>query len=158
MREAGLTAIVLQRGLPERLILAAWAGSCLGIGADGLAMQVALALDAQDLLVWGAATGAAAGIVAARLLWRWTPDAQWCLEERADGWHLSTAADPSEFRRGRVDAMLDLGGWMLLRFRDDESRRVTWLTASASRLGSAWHPLRAALFRLDGAAGAVRPT
>ena len=158
MREAGVMAFVMRHGLVERLLWVTWAGLCVGVGTAGVAMHAALATDARGVLVWGAGFGAAAGAMAAALAWRSIPDARWRLEARAGCWYLASDDNPAVVREGRVDAMMDLGGWMLLRFREAEAepRRDAWLTASASRLGAGWHPLRAALFRPDRAAGAVR--
>jgi hypothetical protein len=49
--------------------------------------------------------------------------------------------------------MIDLGGWMLLRFRDLGVRRGgTWLAVDRARAGEQWHALRAAVFGPFGAA------
>ena len=45
---------------------------------------------------------------------------------------------------GEVVTMLDLGGWMLLRWRAPAAAR--WLALSAAEAGGAWHGLRAALY------------
>lgn len=158
MREAGDMSIVLRHSLQERLVWATWAGLCVGVGAAGLAMHASSAADLHDAWAWGAWIGAAAALAAAGLAWRAMPDAPWRLELRGHDWVLTTISNPSDVRVGKVDAMMDLGGWMLLRFRDAEAaaRHETWLTASASRVGYLWHPLRAALFCPDGAAGAAR--
>lgn len=46
---------------------------------------------------------------------------------------------------GAVDVMLDLGGWMLLRFHP-VAGAVRWLALARAEAGAAWHPLRSALF------------
>ncbi len=46
---------------------------------------------------------------------------------------------------GEVDVMLDLGGWMLLRFRP-AAGAVRWLPLAQAQAGAAWHPVRSALF------------
>lgn len=61
----------------------------------------------------------------------------------------------------RVQLMLDLGPWMLLRLRPEASSGSRWLPLAASEAGTAWGALRAALYvRSPGdqaAAGHDRP-
>ncbi len=46
---------------------------------------------------------------------------------------------------GRVDVVIDLGSWMLLRHVSQDARgRVHWLPVSRARLGARWHALRCA--------------
>lgn len=46
---------------------------------------------------------------------------------------------------GRVDVVVDLGWWMLLRHVPQDARgRVQWLPVSRARLGARWHALRCA--------------
>ena len=48
---------------------------------------------------------------------------------------------------GDLDLMMDLGPWMLLRLRPDETaRRAFWIPVSAADTGAAGHALRAALY------------
>ena len=50
-------------------------------------------------------------------------------------------------RPGRLDLMIDLGPWMLLRLRPDEpARRTTWIPVSVADAGASWHALRAAVY------------
>lgn len=156
MRQAGGTAVVLRHGLPVRMLWAAWVGLCVAFGTAGLALHAALAADARDPLVWAMGLGAAAGALALVVAWRSMADAAWLLTSRHPDWFVAPAAHPSAMRQGVVDPMMDIGGWVLLRFREVQGRRDVWLSASAPQLGSGWHPLRAALFRPDGVAGASR--
>lgn len=56
---------------------------------------------------------------------------------------------------GQVEVMIDLGRWLLLRFRPDEvAAPVRWLAVSAPAAGAALHGLRVALY--SGPARAVR--
>ena len=48
--------------------------------------------------------------------------------------------------RTRVQLMLDLGPWMLLRLWPDASARPRWMPLAASEAGTAWGALRAALY------------
>jgi hypothetical protein len=105
-------------------------------GVPALATDVAatwlLAHLEQDL--WPAAVAAAAvGLLAwltscgapVQLAW---DGQQW----QADG------------RPGRLDLMLDLGPWMLLRWRGDAP--TLWLPVSARAAGAHWHGLRVAAY------------
>lgn len=48
---------------------------------------------------------------------------------------------------GDLDLMMDLGPWMLLRLRpDDTTRRAVWIPVSAADAGAAQHALRAAVY------------
>jgi hypothetical protein len=156
MREAGVTAIVLRHGLPVRRLWAAWVGLCVAFGTAGLALHAALAADARYPLAWAFGLGAAAGALALVVAWRSMADAAWLLTSHPPDWFVAPADHPSPLRQGTVDPMMDLGGWVLMRFREAQGRHDIWLSASASQLGAGWHPLRAALFRPDGAAGASR--
>ena len=50
---------------------------------------------------------------------------------------------------GRVEVMLDLGPWLLLRLRPDASpSRARWLPVSAADAGPSWHALRVAVHAL----------
>jgi hypothetical protein len=59
-------------------------------------------------------------------------------------------------RDGQVEPMIDLGGWLLLKFLPADGSRAQWLSTGAARLGPCWHALRAALFRPDGPSAARR--
>jgi hypothetical protein len=49
-------------------------------------------------------------------------------------------------RPGRLSVAIDLGGWVLLRFNADETRRRVWLAASERGVGADWNSLRAAVY------------
>ena len=63
-------------------------------------------------------------------------------------WWFSPAADGSGERSGQLAVMLDLDGWLLLRFHpgDGGHRRASWLPLREARLGSAAQALRAAVY------------
>jgi hypothetical protein len=63
-------------------------------------------------------------------------------------WSLRRAGQPQAMD-GSLEAKLDLGSWMLLRF-DATSGRACWLTARRQAAGSAWHALRATLYAPGG--------
>ena len=59
---------------------------------------------------------------------------------------------------GRVEVMMDLGHWLLLRMRLDGGTARRWIAISASEAGPALHGLRAAVHaREPGAAPGPRP-
>ncbi len=65
---------------------------------------------------------------------------------RWDGqaWHLGVATgDPVA---GDLGVMLDLGGWMLLRFKSIPSSASTWLPVQRRGLEPQWHALRCAVY------------
>jgi hypothetical protein len=47
---------------------------------------------------------------------------------------------------GELQAMLDLGPWLLLRFQPLNQRRARWVAMSAAHTGAAHHGLRAAVY------------
>jgi hypothetical protein len=51
-------------------------------------------------------------------------------------------------RAGRLALMIDLGPWLLLRWRPEAGAGLKrrWLAVSSREAGTAWHPLRAALY------------
>jgi hypothetical protein len=55
-------------------------------------------------------------------------------------------------RSVRPTLAVDLGGWMLLQWRDEAGRRC-WRPLSPARAGAAWPALRAALYGAPGQAG-----
>ncbi len=115
------------------------------VGLHALAAAVVAAWAASHL--WGngaaAAAAAAAGLGAAALAWRW-PVAEPCrLGWDGSTWRLQPAR--GEAISGQVRLMIDLGGWMLVRF----SPGARWLPLA--RAGAAdWQAMRVALH-------AVRP-
>ena len=59
-----------------------------------------------------------------------------------DGQHWTADGCP-----GKVDLMIDLGPWVLLRLQPDEpARRAIWIPVSAADAGAARHALRAAVY------------
>jgi hypothetical protein len=54
--------------------------------------------------------------------------------------------------------MIDLGGWMLLRFDAEHGAlRSHWLAASRVQHGAAWHALRTAVYARTGALNLPAP-
>ena len=61
-------------------------------------------------------------------------------------WSLQSAGQVPE--TGQAEVMLDLGAWMLLRFRPEPSGIGSdrWLALDRRQAGAAWHTARVALF------------
>ncbi|MCU0967248.1 MAG: hypothetical protein MUF03_00280 [Rubrivivax sp.] len=58
---------------------------------------------------------------------------------------------------GQARVEIDLGGWMLLRWRPGAARqRARWIAVSRRAAGPAWHALRVALFARAAGAGSAR--
>jgi hypothetical protein len=139
--------LTLQYTRRERLLLAAWCG--LSVAA------LAAWLTAHAWAHWGdgplpslwQTTGAAIVAAPAALLgWRVLPVAAWELRWDAGNWRLcSPGNDGGNDLPGEAEPMLDLGIWMLLRFRGTDSS-CRWLVADADCAGVHWPALRAALY------------
>lgn len=109
------------------------------------------ALAAAALLAWGAAhlqlpSGLAWPALAlmvlsvAVLAWRSARPQPLLLAWDGQRWTADGCA-------GDLDLMMDLGPWMLLRLRpDDTTRPAVWIPVSATDAGTARHALRAALY------------
>jgi hypothetical protein len=80
-------------------------------------------------------TGTAAGLLA----WRLARPRQTELRWDGQAW----SADGT---KGRLDVMLDLGGWLLVRLRPRSPGAVRWVAVSAAEAGGQLHALRAALY------------
>jgi hypothetical protein len=156
MREATVVAFVLPQGPCERGLVAGWAGLCIGVGAAGLAGHAALAADAAAPVFWATVAAWVGGAVAAALAWRMGPSGQWHLAWHGQAWRLALGDATGAARDGQVEPMIDLGGWLLLKFLPADGSRAQWLSTGAARLGPCWHVLRAALFRPDGPSAARR--
>jgi hypothetical protein len=106
--------------------LAAWAAQ--GLGGPGWATALA------------AAGAALAGLLAgARLVGAHTGTLRW--DGAAWSWQPLGAAQPLA---GRIEVMIDLGPWMLLRLQSVEAGTL-WLPLAQSACGPAWRALRSAL-------------
>lgn len=108
---------------------------------------VTLHADASLAGVWArVAFAGAAGLAiagAASLLRQPARSLRW------DGqrWHLGLAGQVGhEPAAGRLRVTLDLGGWMMLRFEPENSRRACWIPVQRPGLESSWHALRCAVY------------
>jgi hypothetical protein len=68
------------------------------------------------------------------------------IDLRWDGqaWYLGDAT--SDAVPGELGVMLDLGAWMLLRFKPLPSGKVVWLPVQRRGLEAEWHALRCAVY------------
>jgi hypothetical protein len=124
--EGGAVWRGVRAGLPAlaAAAFAAWVAGHAGLGLPGQAL-VALV----------------AAVPAATLAWRAAAPQPRALAWDGEHWRLGPADQP-----GRVDVMIDLGGWLLLRHTGDGANAaVTWLAVSGSSAGAALHGLRLAL-------------
>lgn len=94
---------------------------------------------------WQALGSLLAGLAAVALARRHVVEPVRRLGWDGNGWSL--AQPGGEPVAGQVTLMIDLGGWMLLRFRPDGAGRrgSTWLPMSERSAAGAWHALRVAL-------------
>ena len=108
----------------------------------------------------GPAALAAAGIAGGLILWlvatQWRA-APLSLRWDTQRWHLGPADTAGhEPWAGELNVMIDLGPWMLLRFRPDPSsaeRGARWLPVQRRGLEAQWHTLRCAVYSPRPAAG-----
>jgi hypothetical protein len=130
-------------------------GLCL-LGAAAAAsplMWLALWLLVPPLAALGVA--AAVALLVAGLLWRRSGVSARALAWDGAQWWL-LARDESAPRAGRVQLMIDLGAWLLLRFRAARGdARGHWLALSQARHRPHWHALRCALYAHGVAANAA---
>ncbi len=99
--------------------------------------------------VWALVLAGALAALTAALLARRRPAAH---ELAWDGRRWQVDGRPH-----RLQLMLDLGPWMLLRARPDAPGAALWLPLSAREAGPAWGPLRAAVYARPAPAAPLAP-
>ena len=90
--------------------------------------------------------GLAAATLAALASWRWLRHAPVAVEWNGREWNLGEGPGRAA---GQLDVMIDLGGWLLLRFRPEDGslrRRSHWFATSCGGRHAAWSAFRAALY------------
>jgi len=126
------------------------AGALAGASAAAAAATVAAHLEASSEAQ--AIAVALALPVGVALLARLAPRSSGRLRWDGAQWWYAPDAGADE-QSGELSVMIDLGGWMLLRFHSRSSGRRShaWLPVASAGLGVAWHGLRAAIYsrRLD---------
>jgi len=127
----------------------AMAAAVLGAAAmGGMGALFSAHLRPSRIPAWWVA--AAAALVGAWLLPRFVPfrggHLRW---DGSEHWWFSPHAEGAQEHCGQVAVMLDLGGWLLLRFVPSDAAsgaRASWLPLREARLGAAAHGLRAAVY------------
>jgi hypothetical protein len=128
MRAPPAVAVCCTGGWPWRLLNTALPALASGVAAAWVLLRF-------DAPVAPAAVVAAAVLLGAWRLSRPRPRLlQW------DGQRWTADGLP-----GRLQLMLDLGGFLLLRLHP-AAGRGTWLAVTAAEAGAAWHGLRAAVY------------
>jgi hypothetical protein len=153
MRAAPAFELDVAPGRRERAALAMIGGACAAVVAAWIWSHVDAAAGpaGRGATAW-LALSAGAAVLGGWAGWRLAPRDPHTLAWRQGQWTLCRrAAVPCE---GTVQVKLDLGGWMLLRFRPTADGAASWLAVSDRAAGPAWHPLRATLF----APGVSEPT
>jgi hypothetical protein len=73
-------------------------------------------------------------------------------------WRLGAAGAPlDELPCGTLRVMIDVGGFLLLRFEAEGARAMQWLPVQRSGLEASWHALRCAVYSPRPAASSVPP-
>jgi hypothetical protein len=147
---------------PVRITLAhepVWSAFVVSLAGVAAANLVAwAALHAQASLVFASSLALFAALMAGCLVWRRLqrrPSAPGALDWDGTAWFWS-CDEPLASATGDVRVMIDLGAWMLLRFRPDTAGPApTWLPVTRRRAGALWPQWRAALFSRRLGAGPV---
>ena len=129
----------------ERVALAMIGGACTAVVAAWIwsLVDATAGPAGRGAMAW-LALSVGATVLGGWAGWRLAPREPRTLAWRQGQWTLCRrAAAPCE---GTVQVKLDLGGWMLLRFRPTADSAASWLAVSDHDAGLAWHPLRATLF------------
>jgi hypothetical protein len=97
------------------------------------------------------AATAVGALASAAFAWRTLPALHCRLRWDGGTWHLGAARSPAAQEwQGSLQARLDVGGWMLLRFTPGAAERASsaprWLTLRHSMSPQHWHSLRCAVY------------
>ena len=152
MRTAPAFELHLTPGVTERVALALIGGTTAAVPAAWVwsHFDAAAGPAGRGPWAWAAATVAAA-VAGGWLGWRLAPRGAITLGWDHGRWTLSgPGGQPVP---GELQARIDLGSWMLMRFAPAGGGRCTWLAAGREQAGSGWHALRAGLFAPGAAAG-----
>jgi hypothetical protein len=151
MRAAEPLEMDLQIGLRERSLVSLWCALSLAAFAAWLASHGWAMVRPDAMPVWVPALAASvSGALAGAGAWFTTArDELATLAWIRGSWTLTGPGSNANATatQGSLALMLDLGPWMLLRFRADDRRGSRWFCVDESAAGSRWHLLRAALYR-----------
>ena len=126
----------------------AWRGAVLVLVALDVATAVAWLITREAPLPWTALIAVAVAALACAAVGAALARAP-SVDLRWDGrvWHLGPAS--GEALSGELEAAIDLGPWMLLRFSPAPplgSNRSVWLPVQRRGLEGQWHALRCAVY------------
>jgi hypothetical protein len=141
MRSAPAFELTLGPGWAEKATCSVLGAAAAGAPAAWLGSHLETAtVGPLPLLVIGLGVALAGGWLA----WTLTPRRAGRVAWHDGHWALQLGLGPPQ--EGSLQPMLDLGSWLLLRFRPLPSGRTRWLGVGRCSAGAAWHPLRATLF------------
>jgi hypothetical protein len=145
MRAAPAFQLTCGPGAAERSAVAVLAGACAAVVAAWLWSHIDAAAGpaGKGSMPW-LWVGAGAALLGSGLGWMLMPLQQGTIAWQQGRWSLQRSA--AQAVEGGLEAKLDLGSWMLLRFRPAGSGSIIWLCVDRSGSGAAWHALRATLF------------
>ena len=141
MRSAPAFELDLRPGWAERAVCGLLGAATAGALAAWLGSHLAADTVQRPSLLAGII---AAALVGGALAWALTPRRVGRIAWHDGRWTLQLVGKSSQ--EGSLQPMLDLGSWLLLRFRPLPPGRASWLGIGRGSAGSAWHPLRATLF------------
>jgi hypothetical protein len=148
MRAAASFEIGLQTGLRERVLVSLWSAVSLAAFAAWLASHGWATVRPDTMPAWVPALAASvSGVLAAAAAWVCGRGERATLAWSRGSWLLTRPAPDAPATPGSLALMLDLGPWMLLRFRAVDRRASRWFCIDESAAGPAWHALRAAVYR-----------
>jgi hypothetical protein len=151
MRAAPAVDAALDAGVPERMLILLLHGLAGVTLALWVAAHAALGFT-LPVLVGAAVAGAGLATLGAWLARRALPVDAGRLRWDGQVWSW---LGPADQLLSRLEVMLDLGVWVLLRLHRADGARPLWRVASERGAGAAWHGLRVAL---GAHAGAAVPT
>ncbi len=151
-------SLTVQTNVREHVLLALWCVLAAAALGAWLALHGwALAFDRPPPDGLALAGALVFGLPAALGGWHALPMAAAHLTWGGGRWGCSVADDKGTTPvAGQLEPMIDLGIWMLVRFRSTAPPFVRWLVVDASSAGAAWHPIRAALFQPVAGASAAK--
>jgi hypothetical protein len=154
MRAAPAFSLPFEIGRAERWVLAVIGGLCAAAAAAGLWSHVDATAGFAGLgRGYWIAVVAGAGAAGGGTGWLVAPQSAGTVQWQHGQWTLLRRGE-TQSEAGSLEAVFDLGGWMLLRFRPLGGARASWLSVRRRCAGAAWQALRATLFA-PGAAAAI---
>jgi hypothetical protein len=140
--------LTLQLGRRERVLLSVWCGLSAGTLVAWLVLHGWMIGSESPVPPWLAPVAALlSALPAAALGWSASRGHALLIGWNDGVWRCASPGDNAPPVAGLLEPMIDLGVWMLLRFRSTEPVRTRWLVADASQAAGRWHDLRAALFQ-----------